>query len=92
MRGSETTPRKNRINFLELLRGETTQYVLSNEALTYMSTHRLPQQQLQNLSLWCNRVFKDKQEWLTTLKVLGIEKDSERENCHRRSFAGGCLS
>ena len=28
----ETTKRKNRINFLELLRGEKTDYVLSNEA------------------------------------------------------------
>ena len=35
--GQETTPRKNRINFLELLRGERTDYVLNNEALTYMA-------------------------------------------------------
>ncbi len=42
-RGSETTSRKNRINFLELLRGQRTDYVLSSEALTYMVEHKLPQ-------------------------------------------------
>ena len=39
----ETTSRKNRINFLELLRGQNTDYVLSSEALTYMREHKLPQ-------------------------------------------------
>lgn len=29
----ETTPRKNRVNFLELLRGSQTEYILSSEAL-----------------------------------------------------------
>jgi len=38
----ETTSRKNRINFLELLRGERRDYVLSREALTYMAEHKLP--------------------------------------------------
>ncbi len=33
-RGSETTSGKNRINFLELLRGNRTDYLLSREALT----------------------------------------------------------
>ena len=32
LRGSETTSRKNRINFLELLRGQSTDYVLTSEA------------------------------------------------------------
>ncbi len=88
----ETTPRKNRINFLELLRGERTEYVLSNEALSYMSTHRLPQQQLQNLSLWRNRVFKNKEEWLAALLALGIEKKSHVKTATFMSLARSCLS
>ena len=40
----ETTPRKNRINFLELLRGERTEYTLNSEALNYTSEHKLPRQ------------------------------------------------
>ncbi len=39
----ETTSRKNRINFLELLRGQRADYILSSEALTYMAEHKLPQ-------------------------------------------------
>ena len=54
----ETTPSKNRINFLELLRGERKDYVLSREALTYMAKHKLPRSQWQQLSLSPDRVFK----------------------------------
>ncbi len=49
----ETTSRKNRINFLELKIGQRTDYVLSSEALTYMSEHKLPQ------SLWLPRSLFD---------------------------------
>ena len=38
----ETTSQKNRINFLELLRGQRTDYVLVPEALTYMAEQKLP--------------------------------------------------
>jgi len=55
----ETTSCKNRINFLELLRGQRTDYVLSSEALTYMAEHKLPQSSWLPLSLSINRVFKD---------------------------------
>ena len=47
----ETTPKKNRINFLELLRGDKTEYILSNEALNYMKQQKLPQNQWLKLSL-----------------------------------------
>ena len=88
----ETTPRKNRSNFLELLRGERTDYVLSSEALSYMSTDRLPQQHLQNLSLWRNRVFKNKLEWLAALKALGIEKNSHVKTATEGALLGAVLA
>ncbi len=88
----ETTPRKNRINFLELLRGETTEYVLSSEALTYMSEHRLPQQHLQNLSLWREQVFQDKQEWFAALSALGIEKDPHVKTATEGALLGAILA
>ncbi len=68
----ETTPRKNRINFLELLRGERTDYVLNNEALTYMASQRLPKKLWSPLSLSINRVFKDLREWNEHLQLLGF--------------------
>ena len=70
----ETTSKKNRINFLELLRGEKTDYVLSNEALTYMAKQRLPKKLWYPLSLSINRVFKDQDEWSEYLQQLGFVK------------------
>ncbi len=88
----ETTQRKNRINFLELLRGERTDYTLSSEALTYMSEHKLPQQQLQNLSLSLNRVFQDKDEWLAYLRGIGIEKDSHVKTATEGALPGAVIA
>ena len=88
----ETTSRKNRINFLELLRGTRTDYLLNSEALTYMAEHKLPQQQWQKLSLSLNRVFKDKEEWLAYLKGLGIEKDSHVKTATEGALLGTVLT
>ena len=89
LRGRETTSRKNRINFLELLRGERTDYVLSSEALTYMSAHKLPQSFWLPLSFSMNRVFKDQEEWLSYLKELGMEKNSHVKTATPWSLVGG---
>ena len=88
----ETTRRKNRINFLELLRGERTDYVLSSEALTYMAEHNLPQHQWQKLSLSLNGVFKAREEWLAYLKALGIEKDSHVKTATEGALLGAVLA
>ena len=87
----ETTPRKNRINFLELLRGERSDYVLSSEALTYMSEQKLPQSLWRPLSLSINRVFKNKEEWLAYLKELGIEKDSHVKTATEGALLGAVI-
>ena len=88
----ETTPRKNRINFLELLRGQRTDYVLSSEALTYMSEHKLPQSLWLPLSFSINRVFKNKEEWLTYLQRQGIEKDAHVKTATEGALLGAVLA
>ena len=88
----ETTPRKNRINFLELLRGERSDYLLSSEALTYMAEHKLPQSVWLQLSLSINRVFKEQQEWLTYLKELGIEKNSHVKTATEGALLGAVIT
>ncbi len=88
----ETTPRKNRLNFLELLRGETKGYVLSSEALTYMAEHKLPQSVWLQLSLSLNRVFQDQQEWLSYLTSLGIEKNSQVKTVTEGALLGAVLT
>ena len=88
----ETTPRKNRINFLELLRGERTDYVLSSEALTYMAEHKLPQFVWLPLSLSLNRVFQNQEQWERYLKDLGIFKDSHVKTATEGALLGAILA
>ncbi len=91
LRGSETTSRKNRINFLELLRGQNTDYVLSSEALTYMREHKLPQSKWLPLSFSIDRVFKDQEEWLSYLQELGIEKNSHIKTATEGALLGAVI-
>ncbi len=88
----ETTSRKNRINFLELLRGKRTDYVLSSEALTYMREHKLPQSFWLPLSLSINRVFPDQQQWLSYLQRLGIEKEAHLKTATEGALLGAVLA
>lgn len=88
----ETTSRKNRINFLELLRGQRTDYVLSSEALTYMSEQKLPKALWLPLSLSINRVFKNKEEWLAYLKQWGISKDSHLKTATEGALLGAVIA
>ncbi len=88
----ETTSRKNRINFLELLRGQRTDYILSSEALTYMAEHKLPQSSWLPLSWSLDRAFKDKEEWLSYLKELGIEKNSHVKTATEGALLGAVIA
>ena len=88
----ETTSRKNRLNFLELLRGNRTDYVLSSEALTYMREHQLPQVFWLPLSLSINRVFPDQQQWLSYLQQLGIEKEAHVKTATEGALLGAVLA
>ena len=87
----ETTKRKNRINFLELLRGDRTDYVLSNEALTYMAKQRLPKKLWYPLSLSINRVFKDQDEWSDYLTQLGFVKPHHIRTATEGALLGALL-
>ncbi len=88
----ETTPRKNRINFLELLRGERTDYVLSHEALTYMAKQKLPKKLWYPLSLSINRVFKDKDEWSDYLTQLGFIKPRHIKTATEGALLGALIT
>lgn len=87
----ETTPRKNRINFLELLQGEKTNYVLTNEALTYMAKQKLPKKLRHPLSLSINRVFKDKDEWSDYLTQLGFIKPHHIKTATEGALLGALI-
>ncbi len=87
----ETTKRKNRINFLELLRGDRTDYVLSNEALTYMAKQRLPKKLWHPLCLSINRVFKDFDEWSDYLQQLGFVKPHHIKTATEGALLGALI-
>ena len=88
----ETTPRKNRINFLELLRGNRSDYVLSHEALTYMAKQKLPKKLWHPLSLSINRVFKDKDEWSDYLTQLGFVSPRHIKTARSGALLGALIA
>jgi hypothetical protein len=67
----ESTPSKNRINFLQLLRGAESDYVINCAALTYMQAQRLPDTPREALRQGAKH-FTDSTAWSTHLRTLGI--------------------
>jgi hypothetical protein len=68
----ESTESKSRINFLTLLRGKYTDYVLGDDAFEYMVAQKLPKAQFELLTCHDRRHFGARQEWESTLQELGI--------------------
>jgi len=69
----ESTASKNRINFLQLLRGPDSDYVINPGALAYMHQQRLPAQPLFALRQGGEQ-FADESAWSAQLKTLGIHQ------------------
>ena len=59
----ESTDSKSRINFLTVLRGKHTDYVLIPEAILYMQSQKLPRTILQALTDNAEKSFSTKKEW-----------------------------
>lgn len=59
----ESTDSKSRINFLTVLRGKHTDYVLIPEAILYMQAQKLPRTILQALTDIGEKCFSTKKEW-----------------------------
>ena len=59
----KSTDSKSRINFLTLLRGEHTDFVLNDQALTYMAEQKLPEYQLSILRCHKNETFENDLQW-----------------------------
>ena len=68
----ESTESKSRINFLTLLQGKHTDYVLNDDAFEYMAAQKLPKAQLQLLTDHDKKHFGTREEWESTLQELGI--------------------
>ena len=68
----ESTESKSRINFLTLLRGKHTDYVLNDDAFEYMAAQKLPKAQLELLTGHDKKHFGTREDWESTLQYLGI--------------------
>jgi hypothetical protein len=67
-----TTGSKSRLNFLELLRADHTDYVVNAAALDYMREHALAGSLVQQLAGHPQRQFADQAAWQRHLEQLGI--------------------
>ena len=81
-----STDAKSRINFLELLRGAATDYVLAAESYGYLQAQKLAAHLVQRLRQHPARRFAGRAEWERHLDALGI-------GCarHRRIATEGAL-
>jgi len=82
----KSTDSKSRINFLSLLRGQHTDFVLNEQALMYMEKQKLPGYQFSKLTRHSDKIFKNKNQWLKFLKRMEITSDR-----HKRIVMEGAL-
>jgi hypothetical protein len=72
----KSTDSKSRINFLEILRADHTDYVLNEDALEYMAVQGLARYQLAKLEAIKDNVFQTLDEWRLCLTTLDICRDN----------------
>lgn len=68
----QSTEKKSRINFLELLRAGHSDYVVNPEAVNYMEAQGLPAMQLAKFDAFCNASFENLPKWEENLRTLQI--------------------
>ena len=62
-----STPTKSRINFLQLLQGASSYYIINTDALKYMRQEKLPAQPLSLLKICQQQRFHNIKDWLSFL-------------------------
>jgi len=71
----KSTGSKSRINFLELLRGEHSDYVMDEYALAYMYSNGMPQMYVSRFAPSDCYTIKNKEAWTAHLDELNIKTD-----------------
>ena len=76
-----STNSKSRINFLKILRGNHSDYILNIDALNYMLLSKLPEstiKRLENISQK-GKTFSNDEKWNGFLKMVGIRKEHHKK-------------
>ena len=71
----ESTESKSRINFLKLLRAGHSDYILNDEALSYIAANKLPKGLLAKLEALGEVRFENDKEWQEKLQTLQITQE-----------------
>jgi hypothetical protein len=74
-----STASKSRINFLQLLRGGATDYLLNEDAWAWMQRQELAQEVVQRLQRSIPLTFGDEAAWRGHLDALGIQDERHRQ-------------
>lgn len=82
----ESTESKSRVNFLKLLQCGHSDFILNEDALEYMATHKLPMFQIEKLSDAGPEIFESEIVWNAFLNANEIAADN-----HRRIVTEGAL-
>lgn len=83
---------KSRINFLEVLRGKYTDYVISDEALEYMFEHGASDDLLNLLEEAPRKHFANFMKWMKHLGRLGIVTEKEQRLATEGALIGSLCS
>jgi len=88
----QSTESKSRINFLEVLRGKYTDYVVSYECLDYMFDHGASDDLLDLLEEAPRKHFSDFTKWIKHLNRLGIVSKAEQRLATEGALIGSLFS
>ena len=87
----KSTKSKSRINFLNCLRAEHTDYQLTEEAMLYMTQAKLAQKFLIKLQDHPIKTFANEKSWDTHLNVLGFKCARHRRIATEAALIGSLL-
>lgn len=88
----QSTESKSRINFLEVLRGKYTDYVVSEEGLKYMFDHGASDDLLNILEEAPRKYFANLKKWINHLGRLGIVSEKEQRLATEGALIGSLFS
>lgn len=84
----KSTESKSRINFLKLLQGQHSDYIINDAAIEYMKQQLLPQYQLRKIS---NKVFTTEQKWRSFLFQNDIRKKHHKKIATEAALIGSLI-
>jgi hypothetical protein len=73
-----TSDKKNRINFLEILRGESTSYAITKESVEYAKKQKLQEMTINLLASYINTTFSDEKALKAFFKGYKFTQDEIR--------------